>query len=101
MPNGNPDFASLVSLVIGSVFSPLTGLLIGAAVVYFLAGVLKYVRQVSDDKAREEGRKMMLYGIVALFVMISVWGLVNVLRGTFLLEDYSPPVPDFRGLNQG
>lgn len=89
------DFAGLVGIFTDAILQPLIYLLIGAAVVYFLWGVLKYMSKTGDAKEQEEGRKMMLYGIVALFVMISVWGLVNVLSGTFFLDNSAPPLPYF------
>lgn len=89
------DFAGLVELFTDAILQPLIGLFIGAAVVYFLLGVLKYMSKAGDDKEQEEGRKMMLYGIIGLFVMISVWGLVNVLGGTFVLDNSTPPLPYF------
>lgn len=93
------NFSSLVNTIISAVLNPLIALFIGAAVVYFLWGVLKYVRQSGDEKAREEGRKMIVYGLIAIFVMVSVWGLVNVLSGTFQFGNSSaPPVPSFKGL---
>ncbi|MCC6290489.1 hypothetical protein IT398_00205 [Candidatus Nomurabacteria bacterium] len=87
------DFAYLVNTLITKVLNPLSYLFLAVAVAYFLMGVLKYVRQSGSDDDREEGRKMMIYGIVALFVMVSVWGLVNVLGGTFNLDNNSLPVP--------
>ena len=36
----------------------------------------------------------MIYGIIALFVMVSVWGLVNVLSGTFgFTKTEAPTLP--------
>ena len=35
---------------------------------------------VGEDK--ETGKQIMIWGIIALFVMVSVWGLVNVLSNT-------------------
>lgn len=89
------DFNGLVNTAVTNVLNPLAYLLVGTGVVYFLAGVLKYVRPSSDEKQREEGRKMMFYGIIALFVMVSVWGLVRVLAGTFVFDNTSMPVPVF------
>jgi len=52
--------------------------LIALAVLLFLWGILKYVFAKSDaDKTT--ARTFMLWGIVALFVMVSVWGLVRIL----------------------
>ena len=95
--NRTDNFSSLVNKFISGVLTPLIYLFVAGGVVYFLAGVLKYMRKASDEKEREEGRKMMLYGIIALFVMVSVWGLVRVLQGTFVLDN-SPDsfVPTFR-----
>ena len=65
-------------------------LIIGLAVVYFLWGVLKYVTAGGDEESKGAGRDMMIYGIIALFVMVSVWGLVGVLKGTFNLSEGTP-----------
>ena len=69
-------------------------LLVGLAVVYFLYGVLTYVRAGADETKRTEGRNMMIFGIIAIAVMVSVWGLVNFLLGTFNLSNQqAPPLP--------
>jgi len=57
--------------------------MIGLAFVLFLWGVFKFVRDAGDDKARTEGKKLMFWGIVGLFVMVCVWALVELLVGTF------------------
>jgi len=43
------------------------------ALLYFFYGVAQYVRSAGD---KEEGKKIMWWGVIALFVMSSVWGLV-------------------------
>lgn len=52
--------------------------LIGLAVLAFSWGIVKYL--FGADK--EDGKKIMIGGIIAIFVMTSVWGLVGILRGT-------------------
>lgn len=58
-------------------------LLITLAIVYFIYGVVKYIMNANEAAEREEGRKFMIWGIVALFVIVSIWGLVKLLAGTF------------------
>lgn len=58
-------------------------LLISISVIVFIIGVIKYVSKGDDSSAREEGRNFIIYGLVGLFVIVSVWGLVGVLQGTF------------------
>jgi glycerol-3-phosphate acyltransferase PlsY len=44
-----------------------------------------------DEEKRTTGRNTMIYGIVAIFVILSVWGLVNILNGTFGTANQSNP----------
>ncbi len=67
-------------------------LLILAALVLFLFGIVKRFFWSKDDANKAEAGKYILWGIVALFVMVSVWGLVNVLRGSFNLDNTNIPV---------
>lgn len=53
------------------------------AMVGFLWGVAIYIFKSDDETARKEGRKFMLYGIIALFVMFAVMGLIGILGLTF------------------
>lgn len=76
----------------GGLIQALIPIVIGLAVLVFLWGVLRYVI-ASDDAGKEQGRVFMLWGIIALFVMVSVWGLVNILRETLQLNPATPPAP--------
>lgn len=80
------DFAQFLNIVSASVLKPVTVLIVSLGLLYFLLGVLKYIQSVDNEEKRKEGATMMTYGLVALFVMVSVWGLVHVLEGTFKLD---------------
>lgn len=58
-------------------------LLVTLSVVLFIIGVIKYITKADEVAEREQGRNFMIYGIVALFVMVSIWGLVGIIQGTF------------------
>ncbi len=75
------DFGSLVGLFIGMI-KTIVPLIVGITLLYFIWGVFQLVRSNSPD-SREEAIGYITYGIVALFVMISVWGLVSILTSTF------------------
>lgn len=53
------------------------------ATVLFLWGVITYLVNADNEDKRTEGRTFMIYGIIGLFVMVAVWGLVDVLYNTF------------------
>ncbi len=86
------NFEQLVNTVIDNIFKPLTVLIVGLAVLYFLLGVLKYIQGVGDETKRKEGVTMMTYGIIGLFVMVSLWGLVWVIQSTFPDLQYGTPI---------
>ncbi len=56
-----------------------TPVVIGLAMLFFLYGLMKFVLSAGDEEKKKEGQQIMIWGIVALFVMVSVWGLVNLL----------------------
>lgn len=63
------------------------------AVVMFIWGVVKFFIVNADEEAkREQGKQFMIWGIVALAVMLSVWGLVGVLSSTFGFDSVIPKV---------
>ncbi len=53
--------------------------LIALGVLGFMWGVVMYL---FTGNHKEQGKMYMFWGIVALFVMTSVWGLVGILRGS-------------------
>lgn len=71
-------------------------LFIGIAVLVFIYGVIKFVLRAPDTKERENGRQFMIWGIVGLFVIVSVWGIVNLLVDLTALDNrVTPPLPVF------
>ncbi|MDP3735355.1 MAG: hypothetical protein Q8R39_02930 [bacterium] len=54
--------------------------LLAVALFFFLFGLLKSLIYSGSEDAQKEGRRFMVYGVVTLFVMLSVWGLVGVLH---------------------
>ena len=67
---------------------------IGLGVIYFLWGLLSYIRKTGDEAERQKARSQTIYGIIILFVMTAVWGLVNVLTDTLNLKKEIPNLPD-------
>lgn len=68
-------------------------LLIAAAVVWFVYGLFQLFL-AADEEKKEKAKSTVIYGVIALFVMVSVWGLVNILVGTFNLNNNTQRLPD-------
>lgn len=89
------DAAVMVTGLINSVLVPLV---FAVAFVVFIWGVFTYfIASGDNDEKRENGKKLMLYSIVGFFLMVSVWGLVNILLGTFNLQNSVPNLPSAPG----
>ncbi len=91
------NVSALLNLVGCIIRDALIPLLITLSVIVFIVGIIKYIAAADDSAKREDGRKFMLYGIIALFVMISIWGLVGVLQGTFGLGN-AIYIPQMQGI---
>jgi hypothetical protein len=86
-------------------FGTCTGTIACAAntILYVINGVLvpvlygiaqAYIFSHGDPEKVKSGHHTILWGIVAFAVMISIWGLVNVVANTFGLGGYyAPPTP--------
>ncbi len=55
-------------------------LLMSLAVVFTVYGAFV---MISSEEKREEGKNKVIYGIIGLFAMVSIWGFVNILNSTF------------------
>jgi len=84
---------SLGDTLIGIINNVLVPLIFALAFIVFLWGVFQYfIAGAADEEKREGGKSLMIYGLIGFFVMVSVWGLVNLLVGTF---DLNPTPPQF------
>lgn len=74
----------------------LVPLVFALALIVFIWGLFQsFILGGADPEKRSQGQQLMLWGIIAFFVMVSVWGLVNILVGTFGLENTGgPDLPD-------
>ncbi|MEK7589891.1 MAG: pilin [Patescibacteria group bacterium] len=74
---------------IGDLIGTATPIIVALALIFFFYGLAKYILNSGDEEKRTEGKGIMIWGIIALFVMVSVWGLVNLLANTFEVNDGS------------
>lgn len=87
---GTSDILGAAKNIVTDILIPLAFVL---ALLFFFWGVAKYILAVGSD-GKEEGRKIMIWGVVALFVMSTVWGLVAFIVDEFELGgETSAPVP--------
>ena len=82
------DLFNLIEEILGK----LAPMLVAIAVIVLLVAIINYIRAGEDEEKREKAKSLMIYGIIGLFVMISLWGLVAILSGTFNLDKDIPDI---------
>ena len=82
-------FSDLANLIV-SFFDAGAGLLITAAVVIYLFGISKSI-YTAGEEGKEALRTYLLWGIVTIFIMVSIWGILQLLQNTlFGGTSYAP-----------
>ena len=81
--------------IINIINGVLVPVLFAVSFIVFLYGIARaYIFSVGDPERVKEGHKIILWGLIAFAVMVSIWGLVNVVANTFGLQgSYAPVQP--------
>jgi hypothetical protein len=87
------DVNSLTSKIIG-IGNIVAYLLVALAVIFIIYNVVIYLVRGADPAAKAKAGGNVLWGIVGLFVIVSVWGLVNILTNTFKTTPTNQPIPN-------
>ena len=72
----------------------LTTVVVGIALLAFFWGLVKYIFAQGSETAKADGTKIMGWGLIALFVMVSVWGLVYFMQYEFFGGSFQMSAPD-------
>ena len=76
---------TIVTKSSGIIGSGVTGLLMGVTFVVFLISIITFLlkRRSGDDKGLQDAKNMLGWSVIAMFVMVAVWGLVTFISQTF------------------
>jgi hypothetical protein len=85
--NNGTTFADVVGFVVG-IINLIMPVLAAAALVIFLYSCFRYIVKSGESKGKGTERSAIVWGLVSLFVIVSVWGIVRIMCNT-LLGDYS------------
>lgn len=82
------DISKLFDSFINFINSTLIPLVFAVALLVFLYGIFKYfILGGGDETKRSEGRQLMMYSIGGFVVMVSIFGIVNLIAGGLGLDD--------------
>lgn len=73
---------TLIKKINSAIINPIIVLLFAAAVIVFAYGVFEYIKDSDSDEARSTGRRHMISGVIGIFIMISVFGIIQIILNT-------------------
>ncbi len=80
---GVPEPAKrLIENILKEILNPVITLMIGLAILYFLWGVFQFIRNAESSPERKKGGMNMLWGALGLFIMVTAYGILNLILGT-------------------
>jgi len=65
---------------------------VSLAILLFLWGLAKYIFRTDTVEGKEAAKSIMVWGIVTIFVMVALWGFVNLLQVLSGVDDLSSPI---------
>jgi len=87
IPTAEASVTTLMNSINRVLINPLIILLFALAAVYFIYGVVKYLLSPDDVKIRESSKTHMLWGIIGMFIMFSVFGIMTLILNTLDEKD--------------
>ena len=77
------DLTTLISFLTCTIMNALIPLLMSLAVVGFVYGIIKYFLNPNNEEGKKKGKDFMLWGLIAMFVIVTFWGIVRLFTATF------------------
>lgn len=84
-------FRDAVSEFTSVATNSLIPLLFAAALAYFIWGIANFIRTADNPDERKKGKQQIIWGIVALFVMVGYFALTSVFTNTFFQKNAALP----------
>ena len=75
------EAAKLISNIKVYILNPIIGFMFAVAVVMFIYGIVEYIWSADNEDKVAVGKKHMIWGIVGIFIMMGVYGILNILSG--------------------
>ena len=82
---------ALLQKAVVAIVNPIIQVLFAVALFIFVFGVFEFVRGADKPEARTVGQKHMIWGIVGLVIMISVFTIIRILLNTLGITGSAVP----------
>ena len=74
-----PSVLTFVGKISTEILNPIIAMMFAFAMAYFVYGVVAYIWNPDNEESREKGKKSMFWGVIGMFIMVSVFGIMRFL----------------------
>lgn len=82
MSSANSVVNSIVPKIVDNIVMPLLGLLFFLTLLIFIWGLFGFFTGSEDATKRKEGQQHILWGVVGMFIMVCVYGILRLVATT-------------------
>jgi uncharacterized membrane protein YidH (DUF202 family) len=87
IPKAEASVTTLMKSIDRVIINPLIVLLFALAMVYFIYGLVRYLLSPDNEEIRKSSKTSMLWGIIGMFIMVSVFGIMSLIMNTIGVKD--------------
>lgn len=74
------EATKLINKISTEILNPVIGLMIAIAFAVFLWGIIEFIANADNEQKREDGKRHIIWGLVGLFIMVAVAGIIVVIN---------------------
>ncbi len=91
----------ILERVITYVVDPAIRVVFTLGLFLFIWGIVEFMWGLKEGRASDEGKKHMVYGLIGMLIMVSVYGIISVIVNTFKLNISSTDVSRIENVQLG
>jgi len=82
IPTAEASVVTLMQSINKVIINPIIILLFALAILYFVYGLVQYLMNPENEEIRKNSKSHMIWGVIGLFVMVAVFGIMNLILNT-------------------
>jgi uncharacterized RDD family membrane protein YckC len=92
----------LLDRIVDYVIDPAVKVVFTLGLFMFLWGFVEFLWKLKDGQVSEDGKNHMVYGLVGMMIMVSVYGIISLVMNTFGIDpDTATDVSRIQNVNPG
>jgi hypothetical protein len=77
---------NILDTIMTVVLNPIAMLLFAWGFFQFIWGLFLFMKNLNASQMKEDGKNHMIYGVLGMFIMVAVWGIITMLTNTLGLQ---------------